>query len=37
MAAVGSTDGRDIVRTLEELREGGVVAREAGEGRYSLK
>jgi len=36
MAAVGSTDGRDIVRTLEELRETGEIAREAGEGRYSI-
>jgi 2,5-furandicarboxylate decarboxylase 1 len=37
MAAVGSTDGREIVRTLEELRVEGVVAREPGEGRYSMQ
>lgn len=37
MAAVGSTDGREIVRTLEELREQATIAREAGEGRYSIK
>jgi 3-polyprenyl-4-hydroxybenzoate decarboxylase len=37
MAAVGSTDGREIVRTLEELREQATITREAGEGRYSIK
>jgi UbiD family decarboxylase len=37
MAAIGSTDGRDVVRTLEELRSEGVLVREATEGRYSLK
>jgi 2,5-furandicarboxylate decarboxylase 1 len=36
MAAIGSTDGREIVRTLEELREQGTIARETGEGRYSI-
>lgn len=36
MAAIASTDGREIVRTLEELRNEGVLVREPGEGRYSL-
>ena len=34
MAAVGSADGREIVRELEELRDQGVIGREAAEGRY---
>ena len=36
MAAVGSRDGRDIVRSLEAMDEEGRVARD-GEGRYFLK
>ena len=37
MAATGSDDGREIVLALEELRRQGRLAREAAEGRYSLK
>jgi hypothetical protein len=33
MAAVGSRDGREIVRELEALRRGGTLARD-NEGRY---
>ncbi len=36
MAAVGSRDGREIVRTLEGLRTAGTLERDA-EGRYFLK
>ncbi len=37
MAALGSDDGREIVRALEELRAQGRLARDSTEGRYSLK
>jgi len=36
MSAVGSRDGREIVRTLEALRAKGLLARD-GEGRYVSK
>jgi 3-polyprenyl-4-hydroxybenzoate decarboxylase len=36
MAAVGSRDGREIVRTLDGLRTNATLDRDA-EGRYSLK
>ena len=37
MVAIGTADGRDVVRLLDELRQEGVLAREAAEGRYHLK
>lgn len=37
MAAVGSDDGGDVVRALEELRAEGVLARETERGRYLLR
>jgi 2,5-furandicarboxylate decarboxylase 1 len=37
MAALGSDDGREIVRALEQLRAQGRLARDPAEGRYSLK
>jgi len=36
MAAIGSRDGREIVRTLEDLRRTVTIERDA-EGRYSIK
>jgi 3-polyprenyl-4-hydroxybenzoate decarboxylase len=36
MAAIGSADGRDVVVMLDELRQAGVLGREAEEGRYLL-
>jgi hypothetical protein len=36
MAAVGSRDGREIVRALEAMRGAGKLDRD-GEGRYRLK
>jgi 3-polyprenyl-4-hydroxybenzoate decarboxylase len=36
MAAIGSRDGREIVRTLEAIRGGGRLVRD-DEGRYGLK
>jgi DNA-binding HxlR family transcriptional regulator len=36
MAALGSRDGRDIVRALEAMESGGRVERD-DEGRYILK
>src|SRR5262249_10152746 len=36
MAAVGSRDGREVVRTLEALREKSTLDRDA-EGRYVIK
>jgi 2,5-furandicarboxylate decarboxylase 1 len=36
MAALGSDDGREIVLELERLRLGGRLARDRGQGRYSL-
>jgi hypothetical protein len=36
MSAVGSRDGREIVRALEELRGRATIERDA-EGRYFLK
>jgi UbiD family decarboxylase len=37
MAAMGSDDGREIVLVLEDLQRQGRLARDAAEGRYSLK
>jgi UbiD family decarboxylase len=37
MAALGSDDGRELVLALEALRQQGRLARDDGEGRYSLK
>src|ERR1700722_7480761 len=37
MVAIGTADGRDVVRMLDELRQEGVLARETDEGRYLLK
>jgi hypothetical protein len=37
MAAIGTADGREVVRMLDELRQAGVLARETEEGRYHLK
>ena len=36
MAAVGSDDGRDIVRALEDLERQGRLKRDTTEGRYAL-
>jgi hypothetical protein len=36
MSAVGSRDGREVVRALEDLRAKATVERD-GEGRYFLK
>ena len=36
MAALASRDGREVVRALEALREGGRLTRER-DGRYALK
>jgi 2,5-furandicarboxylate decarboxylase 1 len=36
MAAVGSRDGREVVRALEDLRSTATIERD-GEGRYSVK
>ena len=36
MAAVGSDDGRDIVRALEDLERQGRLKRDTTEGRYTL-
>jgi hypothetical protein len=36
MSAVGSRDGREIVRALEALRAKAVLERD-GEGRYCIK
>ena len=36
MAAVGSRDGREVVRALEALRQAGRLVLDA-EGRYALK
>jgi 3-polyprenyl-4-hydroxybenzoate decarboxylase len=36
MAAVGSRDGREVVRALEDLRANTAIERDA-EGRYSIK
>jgi 3-polyprenyl-4-hydroxybenzoate decarboxylase len=37
MAAMGSNDGREIVRALHALREAGRLDRDAGDGRWLLK
>jgi len=37
MVAIGTADGRDVVRMLDELRQEGVLGRETAEGRYHLK
>jgi 2,5-furandicarboxylate decarboxylase 1 len=37
MAAIGSTDGRDVARTLDELRATGTLTRDPDDGRYALK
>ncbi|MDX3907638.1 MAG: UbiD family decarboxylase [Pigmentiphaga sp.] len=37
MAAVGSEDGGDVVRALEDLRNEGVLARDTERGRYRLQ
>jgi hypothetical protein len=36
MTAMGSDDGREIVRELDDLRRSGRLKRETAEGRYSL-
>jgi hypothetical protein len=36
MTALGSGDGREIVRDLEALRGQGRLKRDTAEGRYSL-
>ena len=37
MVAIGTADGREVVRMLDELRQEGVLARETAEGRYHLR
>jgi 2,5-furandicarboxylate decarboxylase 1 len=36
MVAIGSNDGRDVVRDLEQLRAAGELARDERDGRYQL-